>query len=187
MPPIKEGGGANTANSGKRWQVVQQLSFDNTNSPPTSRRTCEGCKGRSRSQSFIQMLRSRPSIDLAQGSLETQLPQPTTAAAGSAIDVQLFPLAGRTPLHSPKQKIQKLHVAQASPHCTSYRGMQMVLKPKCRNYVTDRQAKALTCVGSRTSNSLKRMHPRLSQAAAQSELTAPAPTGEGIQKNALRH
>ncbi len=133
----------------------------------------------------MQLLRSRPSIALAQGSLETQLPQPTTAAAGSAIDVQLFPLAGRTQMRSPKQKIQNLHVAQASPHCTSYRGMQMVFPPKCRNYVTDRQPKALTCVGSRKPNSLKRMHPRLSHAAAQSELTAPAATGEGMQKQCI--
>ncbi len=33
-PPIKEGGGAaNTANSRKRWQAIQQLSFDDTTAP----------------------------------------------------------------------------------------------------------------------------------------------------------
>ncbi len=34
MPHIKQGGGAaNTASFGKRWQAVQQLSFDNTTAP----------------------------------------------------------------------------------------------------------------------------------------------------------
>ncbi len=88
-------------------------------------------------------------INPAQDILDTQLPRPYTAEAGSAIDAQFFPQAGRTPLHSPEQKFQNLHVAQASPSCSSGRGMQKTVPPKSRKYVTDWPPKVSMCACSR--------------------------------------
>ncbi len=149
LPPVKVGGGAaNTANSEKRWQAVQRLSFNSTTTPQPVAAFEQDANARSRSPSlrFYAVAATQPTIDHAQGSLETQPPQPSTAEAGSAIDAQLSPQTGQTPLHSPEQKFRNLHVARASPRFAFYSGMQMAFPLKYRNYVTDWQPKASTCV-----------------------------------------
>ncbi len=118
--------------------------FRQHHSPAASRRTCVGCK-RTIAISITPLLSS--CCDSAfhrscSGLTRDTATAASTAEAGSAIDVQLFPQADRTLLHSPEQKFQNLHVARASPRCVSYSGTQMIFSPKCRNYVTDWQPKA---------------------------------------------
>ncbi len=82
LPPVKVGGGAaNTANSNKLWQAVQRLSFNNTTTPQPTAALAQDENARSRSPSplFYAVAATQPTIDPAQGSLETQLPQPSTA------------------------------------------------------------------------------------------------------------
>ncbi len=72
------------------------------------RLSCAGCKHTNCDlhHPFYEqlLLLGLPSINI-----ETQVPQPSTVAAGSAIGVQLLLKAGRTPLRSPELMSHHLH------------------------------------------------------------------------------